>query len=412
MDLSIEEIEMLNFFCFRLLKECSDETSDMSYIKFIFNDSDYDKIIMYLEKIKSRGQAFTINIKTNFSNRFVSFGEIERVIELVKKSKDDYIDNYNENINYIRITDLKEFLQLLNEIVRKFDENARFNNFNATALLRSIWLRMGTNDINNVNNFLKRQLEFIKNDYLFSTNETTFKEINGICISYLNHGNEDWFETNRHIKVFLKREVGKTFSQFLGTTIKYEYYTLPVIHCAFIKENNEASCYVYGIQNLKNTKKDEVINALIHDEKKRLRNKNVSPDFIIALKIFIDLLKEKGITTIKVPLLQVFNYDFHQSLGEKYHRKMASYSPEQIKDLEWLNATDYAIEEYENTKRQYARYYNKEDIISSNKTERLINTFYLVSEMYDNIDIVTESFIEEDNIICKIKYQKEKARSH
>lgn len=71
--------------------------------------------------------------------------------------------------------------------------------------------------------------------------------------------------------------------------------------------------------------KDEVIDTLIYDEKERLCNKYVSTDFIIALKIFIDLLKTKSIATFKVPLLQVFNYEFYKRLSDRYQEEMSNY---------------------------------------------------------------------------------------
>ncbi len=142
-------------------------------------------------------------------------------------------------------------------------------------------------------------------------------------------------------------------------------------------------------------------------QRKKLRNKNVSPNFTISLKIFIDILKEKGITTIKVPLLQVFNYDFHQKMSEKFRDKMVSYSSEKIQALESMTDTDEA-RKFKNIKELYEKYFNKEDIISANKTERLLNTFYLVAEKYDDIELITEPFIESDNLVCKINYQKEK----
>lgn len=410
MEMTIDEIEMLNFFCFRLLNDFKNSTYNMPYLKFIFNDSDYEIIINYLENLENKKKAIYINIKPYLSNRIVPPVEIGKTIKLIKELKDEFIKNPDDKAIYIEIPNYIEFLKLLNELIISFDQNSEFNNFSATGLLHSVWLRMSPSDIANINTFLRKQISFTKNDYLIPTKEIVLKQIGGLYISYLNSGNNDWFETNRHIRPIIKRKVGEEGDGLLGSTNPYKYYSLPVIHYGLIKENNEPTCYVFGIQNLKGSIKDEVISEKIHEEKKRLRNKNVSPDFIIALKIFIDILKDRGITTIKVPLLQVLNYDFHKKMGEKYYNKMDNYSPERIKDLEMKNASDYAIREYENTKEKYEKYYNKEDMISANKTERLINTFYLVAENYDDLEIITEPFIESDNLICKINVQKEKNR--
>lgn len=410
MKLTTDEVEILNFFCFRLLHDFNNSTYNMPYLKFIFNDSDYKEIITYLENLKVQKKAIRLNIKTHLSNRTVSLMEIEETIKLMEEIRNRFIHNRCENHIYIEIPDYKKFFELLNELMIEFDQKSHFNNFHATALLRTIWLRMSPSDIFDVNTFLKRQISFTKNDYLISDNETELKQVEDLSISYLNHGNKAFFETNRHIRPFIRREVEKMSDDIFDFISIYKYYPLPVIHCAFIKEDEEPTCYIYGIQHLQETvkDKDEVINERIREEKKRLRNKMVSADFIIALKIFIDILKEKKITTIKVPLLQVFNYDFHQKMSEEYRDKMASYSKEAMEDLEATNTSNYDITEYENTKEQYERFANKEDTISKNKTERLLSTFYLVAENYGDLEIITEPFMESDYLICKINYQKEK----
>ena len=250
--------------------------------------------------------------------------------------------------------------------------------------------------------------KFIKNDYKLPTSPNLFKTINNLEICYFNQGNQEWFETNRHIRPLIRRVVGEYYNSYFEEITKiYKYYYLPTIHCGFIKEDDIPTCYVYGIQQLGKHDQDPVIKNITQEERKRLRNKYVSPDFIIALKILVDILREKGITTIKVPLLQVYNYEYHQNVGNLYYEKLKSYSPERIHDLEWMNASFEAVEEYDNIKRQVARFHEKEDIISANKTERLIYAFYLLAEKYDDIEIITEPFIESDHLICKIKYAKE-----
>lgn len=411
MKLPTAEIEMLKFFCLKLLNDFNDSLYDLSYLKFVFNDSDQEKIINYLEELKSQKNSLRHGLKTNFPNRDISLEEIDKTIKLIKELKKEFDKGHSENVIFIKIPDGKEFFKLLDELMTTFDNSSRHNNFNATALLRSIWLRMGPSEINDVNTFLKKQIAFIKNDYLIPPNEIDLQQIDNLSISYVNHGNESWFETNRHIRIFIKKKVGeKIIDDWIGPENIYKYYTLPVIHCAFIKEDNEPTCYVYGIQSLNKNEinKDEEIDTIIHEEKKRLRNKYVSPDFIIALKIFIDILKTKGITTIKVPLLQVFNYEFHKRLSDRYQKEMSIYNNQEIKDLDSLNDSSYKKEAYENIKNLYDKYAGKEDIISTNKTERLINTFYLVSEFYDSLDIITEPFVESDNLVCKIRYKKEK----
>lgn len=95
---------------------------------------------------------------------------------------------------------------MLDSIKESFDEHSSYNNFNTTALIRFLWLRMGVSDITNVYAFLNRQQKFIKNDYLFNPNETSFCKLGSLEVSYENHGNLAWFETNRHIRFFIKKK--------------------------------------------------------------------------------------------------------------------------------------------------------------------------------------------------------------
>lgn len=418
MDLNTSEIEMLNFFCFRLLPDYKSNKYNMPYLHFIFNEHDYGLIMNYLLDLKEAGKAIILRIKTHLSNRTVMLSEIDETIELIASEHEKY-NKFNlrqkEEVNdediFITIPNYKEFFNLLDQLMTSFDANELDNNFNATGLLRSLWLRMSPTDIEDVIAFLKRQVAFTKNDVLLPTSDTKLDEINDLVISYLNHGNEDWFETNRHIKIFLKRQYGEIEDTILGGKLPlYKYYHLPVVHYGLIKEGDEPTCYIYGVQHIDKDKyeNDPIINAKLQVEKKRLRNKEVSPDFVIALKIFLDILKSKGITTIKVPLLQVYNYYYHYNIGEKYRAKLESYSPEYVHNIECMNASDVAIANYENVKKQYERFYGKEEIISKGKTERLINAFYLLAEKYDDIKIINEPFIEGDNLICKIEYTKEK----
>ncbi len=409
MDLNTREREMLHFFCFRLLHDFKAENFNIPFIHFAFNDTDYSQIMEYLNDLKAQNHYVSISLPMHISNRSVMTKEIQATIDLMQEEHNNYKKNRSDDDIYIEIPDYKDFFNLLDQLMVAFEKQSSSNNFNTTALLRSLWLRMSPSDITDVTGFLRRQIEFIKNDYLFPLSDTNIQQIDDIYISYLNHGNADWFETNRHIRPFIKRKVGEMDDLFPGDKINlYKYYYLPVIHYGLIKEDGNPTCYIYGIQQLGKNEQDIVINNKIHEEKKRLRNKYISPDFLIALKIFIDILKTKGITTIKVPLMQVYNYDYHRLMGEKYRDKLASYSPERIHDLEWMNAPDYAIREYENLKKQYARFYQKEDIISANKSERLLHIFYLMAEKYANIDIISEPFFEGDCLICKIKFQKEK----
>ncbi len=409
MDLSLEEVEMLHFFCFVLIPEYHQKKYSMPQLHFIFEDDDYEAIISHLEELLSQKRALYLEIKTYLSNRNIMVSDIEKTVDLIKRNQESYKKSYDENANYILVNDYKRFFELLNQLMSVFEENSLSNNFEASSLLRSIWLRMGPSDMENVESFLKRQISFIENDYLLPTSQKELYQIGNIYVSYYNHGNQNYFETNRHIRILLKRKIGEMAGFYPDSKINlYENYFLPAVHYGLTKEDDEKTCYIYGVQQLDEREQDPIVKNIIQEERRRLRNKYVSPDFIIALKIFVDILREKGITTIKIPLMQVFNYEYHQNMGNMYHEKLKSISPERINDLELMNAPEYAIADYENIKKQHARFYEKEDAISANKTERFLFAIYLMAEKYENIEILTEPFVESDILICKINYQKDK----
>lgn len=411
MQMTQDEIEMLKFFCIRLLNDFHNPiTYNMPFLKFIFRDSDYEEILSYLETLKNQGDSIRIQIKTHCSERNVLSSTIAESIQIMTETRDEYLHYRDENSIYIEVPNYQNFFSLLNELMNTFEEKSGVNNFFATELLRSVWLRMSPSDITDVERFLKRQISFIKNDYLLSSNETELQQIGDLSVAYFNHGNEAWFESNRHIRPVIRRKTSEICNDKWGTIDFYSYYHLPVIHYSLIKENEEATCYIFGLQSLGEITRDEIIGETIQEEKKRLRNKYVSADFIIALKIFIDLLQEIGITSIKVPLLQVFNYPYHQKLGETYSEQLSHYSAERIQDLENANTgeAEYELREYRYLQENYKRFFGTEDRISANKTERLVHTFYLVAEKYGNLEIITEPFVESDYLLCKISKQKKK----
>ena len=373
MNLNDKEIKILEFFCLQLLRDYKNPTFNMPYLNFVFKEDDLENINNYLNNISISRDLVYLALPFHLDNRYIAANSITESMSILKNTYYEYYHNRDCDKVYIIIPDYQEFFSLLSDIASSFEDKNYNNNFNTSALLRTIFLRMGVEDINNINLFLKRQLKFIKNDYLLSTNQKDFIKYHDLTVSYENHGNEAWFETNRHIRLFLKYRRTKQDN--------YKYYSLPVIHYSLIKEDNEPTCYIYGIQNLEYLNKDSVVKEAIQAERRSLRNKEVSSDFIIALRLFIHLLSTLEITRVKIPLLQVFNYEYHELLSKSYEKYA-----EEVPDC-------------------YSRYHDKQDIISKNKTERLINTFKIVEDLGD-IDIINEPFIEGDHLICKIKKRK------
>ena len=360
--------QFLKYFISHTISEINNQYN-MSFIKFVFKEKDID----------------LISDKLDLENDDIRMG-----INILKRNIREYKTNRNEDINYIVVDDTYKFFDQLNKIHKTF--GATKSN-SANDLIRSIWLRMGVDEIDHVNDFLAKQLDFLYGDKLFNNRYQVFEKYDNCKLVYDDIENDDNFETNNHLELSLINESD-------------EKYSFPVVHYAISYEDGNPVCYIYGIQSLKHQEKNEKIGMLLNQYKRPLRNSKVSPEFILTLKKFIDIIESYGVTTIKVPLLQVFNYQQHEYLSNAIKKDYANYTEEEKEK--------YEIEEdkenlsigavfYFYTKEIYERFVDKEDIISKNKTERLIDTFMIMEEKYHNIEFLNDPFIEGDTLLIKIK---------
>lgn len=355
--------------------------------RFVFKDND-------IEKIRDNLERYCLMNKED-----ISF-----VINELKKSSYEY---YNESQSisnvYIKVDDCDEFFYLLYKLYDLYYK-IKMDLFQASGpyeRIRYLWLRMGVNDVKDVIKFLKKEIAFAMNCAKFEQYPVNFGTYNGLEIYYENKCNFSQFETNSHIlfsfRTKFKFDDGD-LSNLLDKIDNQEIFELPVVHYGLIKDNNVPTCYIYGIQNLPSTRNNELLPEL-KSLRNSLFNNNVSPFFIISLKLFIDLLASRGIYIIKVPLMQVFNYDFHEFLG-----KSSSYNLDRFlaSSKDKIDNEDDS-RQYEHLKKQYKRFYDKEDLVSFNKTERLIYTFMELEERFKNIEILNEPFRSGEYLLIKIK---------
>ena len=279
--------EIISHFLNETIPDINSNVYNLSFIKFVFNND----ALIEMSKYNEYTASYLKEIKENYDKGL----------------------NYDEII-YIKIEDYKKFFDLLKKIVLNYNKKKYKRLYNSLDIMRSIWLRMSPSDINDVNSFLEKQLSFLYYDDILPYDKSYFKKYDDMDIYYQNMDNEEWFETNNNI----------TFSFVKNNNDTFSIYDLPSIHYAFNKENNVDICYIYGIQNISNEKND-IIKEKIKPLKKQLQNKYVSQDFVLSLKLFIDFLRENEIYTIKVPLLQVFNYQYHENLSKSVEHSYYSY---------------------------------------------------------------------------------------
>ena len=324
-------------------------------------------------------------IRFVFNNETLNYLALidEKTTNYLKKIKDEYDINFNNNeYIYIRVDDYRMFFFFLNEIKNAYSKIIDHRDRMINDFINSLWIRMGQSDINNVNDFLRTQLIFLYTSNIFSSqydfslhNNKFFGIYNDLTIQYRNRYNPTWFESNNNITFYFRYKDDKN---------KHYSYTLPSVHYGLTYEDDKAVCYIYGIQQL-SCCNDDIVKEKIQPLRKEQRNKYVSPDFIIALKFFINLLNENGFYTIKVPLLEVYNYAYHKHFSRNIKKSPRTY-PYHFID----------------------KFVNKEEIISKNKTERLVETFMVLSEKYDNIEFLSDPFIESDCLVINIKRANKK----
>lgn len=395
--------EVIKYFIFITIRRMDEEKrfTGLPDIKFVFMDdqiSFFQKLIN--EKINS-GIYEISNTLNVFEKEYLELDEVNEALDILKKNKNDYI-NYekglleiNDNTFFIKVSNLPEFINLLAKIQYYRSVNLNTEEVFENEFLSAIWLRMNPSDLLDVNAFLKRELSFMTSDCFIDYNSfnPSINNFNNYNVSFESRKNGNCYETNLNLCFYLF----KNDKQFF----------LPMIHYAISEENGKKICYIYGIQDDKKLVRDEEIAKDLQGTKKTLRNKYVKYTFLLALKLFIELLKQMGIEEIKVPLLQVMNYEFHENLSlinEKIFPIKYPKHKQEVMDAYIAKGVMYpSVYEYIHDKELFERFHEKQDIISKNKTERLVETFMILNEKYDLFDILNDPFIEDENLNIKIK---------
>lgn len=349
----------------------------------------------------------------------------ERDIQLLRSK-----NHYNDDHPTIFVKDYQYFFQYLTDIVNatnKFDRRQLARSL-ATNIFHYIWLRMSPSDFDDVEGFLHKQLDFIRDDTFYEDfyyDSNYLVRVVNVPFTYEGYKvkaticpNSYYDETTRHMALCLVSENG-------------DCHTLPNIDFDIRSENGEKVCYVYAVQNdryerIRNSKIERAIYKLNKGVKETESKEyidyiegrstyypenisDVHPNAVISLIIFTDILKEKGINHIKVPLLQVLNYEYHQILSTmnkvNFPRTWNKDSIEATKSDNNLKA------QYEWEKNWYEHIVDKEDFISKNKTENLIRKFrrlcfhrpdvHIRNEVFNGCDYL-DITLDKDKVKTKI----------
>ena len=347
---------------------------DKSYPNFYFDIT--DEGIEYIEKV----------IKENTN--------IKKYINLINDLKQKNYNNYNP---VLVINDYKTFFNLLTQIYERVIElyfysgyNGGFPVYEMKNYFKNIWLRMTPEDFNNVNSFLKKQLDMMLDDSLKKYNENVLgasKTLGNNIILVRNLVSDSWDENSREVSI---RIYDSNYMQDLWLR---PYIELPSIRYGIYEKNGKKICHIGSIQRrsamvCKDYDKIQSVNKYINKVRYKLNEnidsnyiKDVEPKNVLALGIFISILNEEGIFDIEVPSMYVLDYEYHRKMGKKFIEDFQS---------KWDIKKQRELRRYYVEDREYLNYiYNKQDLISEIKTERLIKNIERLFKHYDTFSVIS-----------------------
>lgn len=290
----------------------------------------------------------------------------------------------------IYVKDSELFFYLLTKLINaQNDLNVYYGEANnpegvANRLMRRLWLRMSPDDFQDVISFLETEISFLENRMFDNPKTETVISNPEFKITYEVEECETWCESTR-------RMCFRIYNQD-------EYHDLPRIYYDLKEENGEIVCYIPAVQMPTKRHRDKKVERSLYKLNKGITNPKVHPNFLMAMKLFYEFLNARGITHIKVPTLQVLNYRYHTVLSNEGKESMAAKWPQdKVALLEKIKKIDFAY--YETLKKEYEddlewleHISDKEDQISRNKTEGLIDLFMEMPLIYEST-INTEPFI-------------------
>lgn len=317
-------------------------------------------------------------------------------------------NNSNPELPNIIIHNPVKFFQLLTDIINSWHDkkNKHWGSYGHRALfiqnIKRLFLRMSPNDMLNIESFLQRELSFIQDKTFdeYIGKNTIIGEYEGYQLKTSLEEAPSWCETTNKMTFYL-------------TNDNNEFHTLPSIYFGITEEYGEQVCYIYAIQNERHRAENKRIQRTLYKLNKGIENPDVNPASILVLQTFINMLKEKGITNIKVPCLQVLSYRYHEILSDTTKRDFEkNYSKEQLEYINNLNSYDRErkLEEYEWQKLWYSHVVDKQDFISYTKTEGLFKIFIRVEEQFGSIELLNTPFIEDENLNIRISTEPKKQK--
>lgn len=294
------------------------------------------------------------------------------------------------------VSNYKKFFELLRQFYEKdielFFKRTNLNGFQEYEkdnCFEQIWLRCTVEDFNDPEMFLNKQVQMINDKTFDEYDEETylgkleFLNDNIICIK--NGIARTWDENSREIIITIYDK------KYYNNTELWDrpHCTLPVIRYGIYEKDGKKICRIGSIQSRRKSILDKKsydkqdINKRVERKKYKVNSEvpeeyidEVEPKSILALSLFINILNKKGITDIEIPCIYVLDHE--------YHRKMSKTLLDNF-NKEWTKSRkDRSPLLYEEEANYLKQNYNKQDLISEIKTERMIKKFERILYHYSN----------------------------
>lgn len=367
--------EILYLFATKIIKMCQ---IGKKYSKLIFNIKEEDF---------KEFEVLVNNTNYNFIDDNIK--KLKRINE-----EEMFISDLLEEKYIIDVHDLQLFITLLNHLVneelKKIKDDSIYSNSQETKVVEYIlllFLRANEYDFKHIEKFLRRQLDFMRDNTFEKYNEETKCGNYLDCDIYVkNDKSLFWDETPYHFSSKLKKEE--------------KIHDLSKIHYGISTEGEKKVCYIYGVQKIEDSKRENSIERKLYKLNKDKEYTSVHPNQVYALIVFTEELLKEGIEEIRIPTTQVLNYSYHELLSMLMEQSLKSWEEE---DLE--NLSDEMMDSYQYDLKEYMKFYNKSDEISKLKTEKLYELLFRLLEHFDNLELINDLYTVDDSL--KVRVRKE-----
>lgn len=329
----------------------------------------------------------------------------EKVMNILKNPELD-----NESKPVMIVNNYKEFIGLLREgyeqAIELYFKECTDKNWENNGVIKLpgyvlnnylmfIWQRMKPEDFNDPEKFLMRQNQmnsdrtlskYDKEKYI---GEIAVLDNNILCVK--NGISDKWDESDRQMEITIydKKYYYDRYMQLKP------YCLLPLIRYGVYEKDGKKICHIGSIQSRKPYLRDDEYDVKTNINKKMNRAKfkanddvpnenmeKVEPANILALSIFIDIMNEEGINDFEIQSSFVLDYENHEKRSKEVKEEF---------DKHWNSKENQEKnpEAYKDALYYKERNYNKQDIISEIKTERMIKSFERILYHYSNSRIVS-----------------------